>query len=251
MASTESDLIVARPEGLYCPAGDFFIDPWRPVDRAVITHGHSDHARVGPCALPGAHRTARARCASAWAPTSTCRRWTTARSIEHHGVRAVAAPGRPCAGLGAGAAGARRPGVGGLGRLQDRGRRHLRALRAGALRHLHHRIAPSACRSTAGPRRPVLFADINAWWRAMPSEGRASVLLCYAFGKAQRMLHGVDASIGPIVVHGAVEPLNAVYRAAGVAAAADPPRDRARTTSRDCSSARWCWHRPRPRARRG
>ena len=43
------------------------------------------------------------------------------------------------------------------------------------------------------------------------------MLFCYAFGKAQRILHGVDAGIGPIVVHGAVEPLNAVYRAAGVA----------------------------------
>lgn len=42
------------------------------------------------------------------------------------------------------------------------------------------------------------------------------MLFCYAFGKAQRILHGVDRSIGPIVVHGAVEPLNAVYRAAGV-----------------------------------
>src|SRR5256885_9034260 len=42
-----ADLIVARPEGLYCAAGDFYIDPWRPVDRAVITHGHSDHARAG------------------------------------------------------------------------------------------------------------------------------------------------------------------------------------------------------------
>ena len=41
------DLVVRRPQGLYCPPGDFFIDPWRPVDRAVITHGHSDHARVG------------------------------------------------------------------------------------------------------------------------------------------------------------------------------------------------------------
>src|SRR6478672_3388198 len=41
------DLVVLRPEGLYCPAGDFHIDPWRPVPRAVITHGHSDHARVG------------------------------------------------------------------------------------------------------------------------------------------------------------------------------------------------------------
>ncbi len=42
-----SDLLQPRPEGLYCPPGDFFIDPVRPVDRALITHGHSDHARSG------------------------------------------------------------------------------------------------------------------------------------------------------------------------------------------------------------
>jgi putative mRNA 3-end processing factor len=47
--------------------------------------------------------------------------------------------------------------------------------------------------------------------------GRASVLACYSFGKAQRVLAGVDASIAPIVVHGAVQPLNEAYRAAGVA----------------------------------
>ena len=41
------DLIVQRPEGLYCPAGDFHIDPWKPVARAVITHAHGDHARRG------------------------------------------------------------------------------------------------------------------------------------------------------------------------------------------------------------
>ena len=40
-------LLCPRPEGLYCPPGDFFIDPVRPVARAVITHGHSDHARAG------------------------------------------------------------------------------------------------------------------------------------------------------------------------------------------------------------
>ena len=42
-----SDLLKPRPEGLYCPPGDFFIDPVRPVARALITHGHSDHARAG------------------------------------------------------------------------------------------------------------------------------------------------------------------------------------------------------------
>ena len=41
------DLVVHTPEGLYCPPGDFHIDPWRPVPRAVITHGHGDHARTG------------------------------------------------------------------------------------------------------------------------------------------------------------------------------------------------------------
>ena len=41
------DLLQPRPEGLYCPPGDFFIDPVRPVERALITHGHSDHARPG------------------------------------------------------------------------------------------------------------------------------------------------------------------------------------------------------------
>src|SRR5277367_6201161 len=41
------NLLCPRPEGLYCPPGDFYIDPVRPVARAVITHGHSDHARSG------------------------------------------------------------------------------------------------------------------------------------------------------------------------------------------------------------
>ncbi len=40
-------LVIARPEGLYCPPGDFYIDPSSPVPRAVITHGHGDHARAG------------------------------------------------------------------------------------------------------------------------------------------------------------------------------------------------------------
>ena len=38
---------LTTPSGLYCQPGDFYIDPVRPVDRAVITHGHSDHARAG------------------------------------------------------------------------------------------------------------------------------------------------------------------------------------------------------------
>ena len=42
-----SSILSPRPAGLYCEPGDFYIDPVRPVDRAVITHGHADHARPG------------------------------------------------------------------------------------------------------------------------------------------------------------------------------------------------------------
>ncbi len=41
------DLLCPKPEGLYCAPGDFYVDPVRPVPRAVVTHGHSDHARAG------------------------------------------------------------------------------------------------------------------------------------------------------------------------------------------------------------
>lgn len=47
LAMRPRDLLHPRPEGLYCPPGDFYIDPVRPVERALITHGHSDHARSG------------------------------------------------------------------------------------------------------------------------------------------------------------------------------------------------------------
>ena len=51
------DLVTHTDHGLYCPAGDFHIDPWRPVARAVITHAHADHARSGSkhywCSAPG------------------------------------------------------------------------------------------------------------------------------------------------------------------------------------------------------
>ena len=43
----EHAILELKPEGLYCAAGDFYVDPWRPVKRAIITHAHADHARPG------------------------------------------------------------------------------------------------------------------------------------------------------------------------------------------------------------
>src|SRR5882672_7545878 len=49
-------LIEPSARGLYCAAGDFYVDPWQPVDRAVITHAHGDHARPGSGAYLAAQR---------------------------------------------------------------------------------------------------------------------------------------------------------------------------------------------------
>jgi len=62
-----------------------------------------------------------------------------------------------------------------------------------------------------------VFAAIDAWWRDNAGNGRASVLYAYALGKAQRVMAGVDRSIGPIVVHGAVDTVTRAYREAGIA----------------------------------
>ena len=133
----------------------------------------------------------------------------------HRAPRRALSPasGRPRAGLGAGAARARRPGLGRLGRLQ--GRRSptrtapaRRSSRCAATASSPSR--PSACRSTAGGRRRELFADINAWWRAQRRR-RARQRAASATASARRSASCAAsiASIGPIVVHGAVEPLNA------------------------------------------
>ncbi len=45
-ARISDDLVLVNDKGLYCPLGDFYIDPWRPVENALITHAHSDHART-------------------------------------------------------------------------------------------------------------------------------------------------------------------------------------------------------------
>jgi len=207
------DLIIQRPEGLYCPASDFFIDPWRPVERAVITHAHGDHARPGNrhylAAAPGAG-VLRARLGEVDLQTLPY-----GEAIEHHGVRLSFHP----AGHVLGSAQVRLELAGEVWVASGDYKTEADGTCAP--------FEPVRCdtfitESTFGlpiyrwQPQAAIFADINAWWQANAAAGRASVLYCYAFGKAQRILHGLDASIGPILTHGAMEPLTAAYRAAGV-----------------------------------
>lgn len=66
------------------------------------------------------------------------------------------------------------------------------------------------------PASAVVFDDIHRWWRANREAGKATLLLGYALGKAQRLLAGLDPSVGPILTHGAVERMTEVYRRQGI-----------------------------------
>ena len=222
MTLAAADLVVPRPEGLYCPPGDFFIDPWRPVDRAVITHAHADHSRSGHAhylAAAPAEGVMRARLGDVDLQTLAY-----GETIDHRGVRISLHPAGHV-----------------LGSAQVRLEHHGRVWVASG----DYFLAGSSDdaredNATCTPFEPVrchcfitestfglpiyrwqpqaeLFAEIDAWWRGNAESGRASLLMGYSFGKAQRILKGVDSAIGPIIVHGAVEPLNRAYRAAGVA----------------------------------
>jgi putative mRNA 3-end processing factor len=61
-----------------------------------------------------------------------------------------------------------------------------------------------------------IFDEINQWWEQNQEQGRTSILLGYALGKAQRLLSGIDASRGPILIHGAVQRYVDIYRRAGI-----------------------------------
>ncbi len=214
------DLIVLRPEGLYCPAGDFHIDPWRPVARAVLTHAHADHARVGHGAYLAtalSEGVLRTRLGAGIALQGLA----YGESLELNGVRVSLHP----AGHVLGSAQVR---------VEHRGRVWVASgdyFVSGVESDINATCAPFEplrcdcfiTESTFGlpiyrwRAQAQVLAEINAWWQGNAEAGRASLLLGYSFGKAQRLLAGLEASIGPIVAHGAVEALNQAYRAAGVA----------------------------------
>lgn len=81
------------------------------------------------------------------------------------------------------------------------------------------------------PPENEVLAEIQAWWTANQQAGKASVLFAYSLGKAQRLLAGLDAAAGPIYTHGSVEHFCRIYREAGVALAPTTHADAAPATT--------------------
>jgi putative mRNA 3-end processing factor len=209
-----ADMVVVRKEGLYCVPGQFYIDPWRPVDRAVITHAHGDHARMGH----GHYLSAASGVGvlkSRLGQDIHIDGLEYGARIEHNGVTISLHPAGHV-----------------LGSSQVRMEHKGEVWVASG----DYKVEPDR---TCAPFEPVrcdtfitestfglpiyrwepeqsIFDDINGWWRKNAAQGRCSVIFAYSFGKAQRVLSGLDPSIGAIICHGAAEALNRVYREGGV-----------------------------------
>jgi putative mRNA 3-end processing factor len=202
-------------DGLYCPAGDFYVDPWGAVPRAVITHAHGDHARAGSSSY---------LCADACAPLLK-RRFGAHVTIETRGYGDVVNLGSTRvsfhpAGHILGSAQVRIEGPDGVWVVSGD---YKRAGDPTCPPFEPVRCDTFVTESTFGlpifhwdPAAEVI-AQLLVWWNDNAAAGRASVVFCYTLGKAQRLLSELArVTDRRVLVHGAMLSMIEAYREAGV-----------------------------------
>jgi putative mRNA 3-end processing factor len=207
-------LLALTSSGLYCKQGDFYVDPWKPVKQAVVTHAHADHAYRGNgryLVTKAGERLARIRLDE----DSKIATLDYGKTTSVNGVKISFHP----AGHILGSAQVRIEYKGEVWVVSG-----------------DYKLTPDA---TCAPYEPIkchhfiteatfglpiyrwppteqTFDEINSWWARNIERGKASVLFAYALGKAQRVMSGIDRGLGPIFTHGSVERLTQAYRESGV-----------------------------------
>ncbi|MDR9432477.1 MAG: ligase-associated DNA damage response exonuclease [Spiribacter sp.] len=208
-------LIQPTRKGLYCAAGDFHIDPWQPVPRALITHAHADHARSGHDQY--------------WAARSglgLLRRRLGKKAVIHgleYGETLRFGPVTVSlhpAGHVLGSAQIRLEHEDEVWVASGDYKRDIDPTCAPFEPILCDTFITEATFALPVYRWPVVrdvARDIHQWWQKNASTNRTTVLFCYALGKAQRLLAELPLGRpGPIYLHGAIAPLTDDYRAAGI-----------------------------------
>lgn len=212
---TESNWLWMGAEGLYCEPGGFYVDPWRPVECAVVTHGHADHTRSGMgkyvCARSG-EAIIRDRVGAEAAiegleygeerlmgevrvslhPAGHILGSAQVR-MEYDGEVVVVTGDHNCSG-------------------GHEAAEPFRAVRCDLL----------ITESTFGlpvyqwPAAEEVLADIRSWWRRNRELGRTSVIPCYPLGKSQRLLAALAGEDAPVALHGNGRRFLKAYEEAGV-----------------------------------
>jgi len=199
--------------GLFCEAGGFYIDPWHAVDMAVITHAHSDHARPGSrhylTAFEGAG-VLRQRLGNI--------NLQTVKYGEILNINGVKLSLHPAGHI--------------LGSAQVRIEyKNTVCVVSGDYKCGKDltcaEFEPLKCsqfitESTFAlpvyhwKNQEEIFEQINNWWRRNSINNVTSIIYGYSLGKAQRILSGLDSTIGPVFSYSSVERFNEYYRAAGI-----------------------------------
>jgi putative mRNA 3-end processing factor len=214
-------LLEFTDRGIHCPQADAYLDPWKPVQRAIISHGHSDHATWG-------HQSY--LCTTGTAPIIR-HRLSLGNNIQQAAygevisINGVKFSFHPAGHI---------PGSSQI-RVEYNGEVWVFS---GDYKlqpdNISEPFAPLKCHtfiteSTFGlpvyrwKPQAVVSEEINSWWKKNQSEGKVSVIAGYTLGKSQRILANVDPSIGKIMVHGAVDVMNKILEANGVLL---PPTER-------------------------
>jgi putative mRNA 3-end processing factor len=210
----ERPVLRLTERGLYCEAGDFYIDPWQPVERAIVTHAHADHL---------------SRDSRAYLFARPAERLVALRLERRHGLQAldygeqirfndVTVSLHPAGHI--------------LGSAQVRVERRGEVwvftgdykTQSDPTCEAFELVPCDTLITEATFGLPIyrwpdpheVFAQINDWWRANQAEGLTSVIYAYSLGKAQRILAALDSALGPIYTHGAVERLNQAYSQTGI-----------------------------------
>lgn len=206
-------LLTFTKKGIYCPQADVYIDPWRPVKRALITHGHADHSRWGHkqyLATEAAAPVIRQRLGNISLQTIAFGDPVTINHVKFsfHPAGHI---------IGSAQIRVEYKGevwvVSGDYKLMEDG--------------ITETFEPVKCHtfiteSTFGlpvykwkPQSEV-FDEINMWWRQNKEADKVTIIAGYALGKAQRIIQNLDDSLGTIYTHGAIENVNEVLRSQGV-----------------------------------
>jgi len=194
-------LIEFTDKGLYCRAGGFYIDPWRPVERAVLTHAHSDHARWGSRHYLAHHDSL--PILNARLGPNDYQGAAFGETLYLNGVQVSLHPAGHI--IGSAQVRVEHKGevwvVSGDYKLEDDGI-------SGAFEPVrcHHFVTESTFGLPIYNWQPqaAIYSGIQQWVRGNQAAGKSSVFIAYSLGKAQRLLQPLSEVSERILVHGAV-----------------------------------------------
>jgi putative mRNA 3-end processing factor len=222
------ELLKFTSKGIYVPQADIYIDPWRAVEKSVITHGHSDHARFGNKYYL-AHRLTVPILQHRLGSDINVKGIEYNEPLNINGVKISLHP----AGHIIGSAQVR---------IEYKGEV---TVVSGDYKIENDNIStpfePVKCNtfvseSTFGlpiykwKSQKEIIEEVNSWWQGNAKNGKASVLMGYVLGKSQRLLYILDQSIGKVFAHGAVQIVNNIFVKAGVSL---PDTEKVNLSNRD------------------